>query len=106
MVIGAGMYGLKPVPSQPHPAEFSRLNGSMLRLFRTLSRIPSLKKSLALAATAACAQMCAAQGTHLWAQSKFEEFEKGTPQGVSITSDGRLRQGPALKEIVTTPSTF
>jgi len=49
---------------------------------------------------------CLAQGTHLWTQSRLEEFEKGTPQGVSITSDGHLRQGPALKEILTTPSTF
>jgi sugar lactone lactonase YvrE len=44
--------------------------------------------------------------TRLWNQSRFEDFEKGTPDGVSITSDGRLRQGPALREIVTTPSTF
>jgi hypothetical protein len=47
-----------------------------------------------------------AQGTHLWTQSRFEEFEKGTPDGVAITSDGRLRQGPVLKETLTTPSTF
>jgi len=47
-----------------------------------------------------------AQGTHLWTQSKVEEFEKGTPQGVSIESDGRLREGPGLREILTTPSTF
>jgi hypothetical protein len=47
-----------------------------------------------------------AQGTHLWTQSRFEEFEKGTPQGVAIGSDGTLREGPALKEWLTTPSTF
>ncbi len=46
------------------------------------------------------------QGTHLWTQSKLEEFEKGTSQGVAIESDGRLREGPGLKEIYTTPSTF
>src|SRR5579863_4236101 len=100
------MYELKAAPSQPHPAGFSRLNGSMFRLFRTLSRFPSLRKSLAIATAAAGAQICVAQGTHLWTQSRFEEFEKGTPQGVSITRDGHLRQGPALKEILTTPSTF
>jgi hypothetical protein len=48
----------------------------------------------------------AAQGTHLWTQSQMEEFEKGTPAGVSIESDGHLRQGPGLTELVTTPSTF
>ncbi|HZP05975.1 MAG TPA: hypothetical protein VFB43_13825 [Terracidiphilus sp.] len=47
-----------------------------------------------------------AQGTHLWTQSQLEDFEKGTPQGVALTSDGRLREGPGLKEVATTPSTF
>jgi hypothetical protein len=42
----------------------------------------------------------------LWTQSRFEEFEKGTPQGVSIGSDGHLHEGPALRERLTTPSTF
>jgi len=36
----------------------------------------------------------------------MDEFEKGMPQGVSITSDGRLRTGPGLSEIATTPSTY
>ena len=47
-----------------------------------------------------------AQGTHLWTQSKLDEFEKGTSQGVAIQSDGRLREGPGLKDLYTTPSTF
>ena len=47
-----------------------------------------------------------AQGTHLWTQSRLEEFEKGTPQGVALTSDGHLRTGPGLAELVTTPSTY
>ncbi|MGA8729343.1 MAG: hypothetical protein WB608_11390 [Terracidiphilus sp.] len=55
---------------------------------------------------AATAQLSPAQNTHLWTQSRFEEFEKGTPQGVAIGSDGRLREGPSLSEKLTTPSTF
>jgi hypothetical protein len=47
-----------------------------------------------------------AQGTHLWTQSKLDEFEKGTSQGVAIQSDGRLREGPGLKDVYTTQSTF
>ncbi|MFP5276107.1 MAG: hypothetical protein ACLGPM_03245 [Acidobacteriota bacterium] len=47
-----------------------------------------------------------AQGTHLWTQSQLSEFEKGTPQGVELTSDGHLRQGPGLTPLLTTPSTF
>ena len=53
----------------------------------------------------AAGNVCA-QGTHLWTQSRFEEFEKGTPQGVSISSDGHLRAAPGLSEVATTPSTF
>ncbi len=47
-----------------------------------------------------------AQGTHLWSQSQMEEFEKGTPEGVAIESDGHLRQSLGLTELLTTPSTF
>ena len=47
-----------------------------------------------------------AQGTHLWTQSRLDEFEKGTPQGVALSSDGHLREAPILKEALTTPSTF
>jgi WD40 repeat protein len=47
-----------------------------------------------------------AQGTRVWTQSKFEEFEKGTPQGVSIGNDGKLRSGPVATEVLTTPSSF
>ena len=47
-----------------------------------------------------------AQGTHLWTQSRLEEFEKGTPQGVALSSDGHLRTGPGLSELLTTPSTY
>ncbi len=76
---------------------------------RSKRRFPSLKNLLALAmAFAAVAGLpsCLAQETKLWTQSRLEEFEKGTPQGVTLTSDGYLRQGPSLKEILTTPSTF
>jgi hypothetical protein len=47
-----------------------------------------------------------AQGTHLWTQSRLEEFEKGVQQGVALTSDGQLREGPGLTEMLTTPSTY
>jgi hypothetical protein len=47
-----------------------------------------------------------AQGTHLWTQSRLDEFEKGIPQGVALSSDGHLREAPVLREALTTPSTF
>ncbi len=61
---------------------------------------------LAVLAAAASAQPARAQGTHLWTQSRLEEFEKGTPLGVALTSDGRLREAPGLSPVITTPSTF
>jgi hypothetical protein len=54
----------------------------------------------------AVSPLAVGQGTHLWTQSRLEEFEKGTPQGVELTSDGFLRQGPGLTEQLTTPATY
>lgn len=45
-----------------------------------------------------------AQGTQLWRQSTFENFESGTPRGVAILSDGRLESSPIAKEVATTPA--
>jgi hypothetical protein len=59
-----------------------------------------------LAVVALAAPFTFAQGTHLWTQSRLEEFEKGTPQGVAIQSDGHLTEGPSLIEEATTPSTY
>jgi hypothetical protein len=59
-----------------------------------------------LAVRLAAALPALAQGTHLWTQAQLEDFEKGTPQGVSLSSDGHLRAGPALRDVLTTPSTF
>ncbi len=47
-----------------------------------------------------------AQGTRLWTESRFEELERGTPNGVAITSDGHLVPGPESKAVITTPSTY
>ena len=69
--------------------------------------IRSFTATLALLSVSALiSHPVAAQGTHLWTQAQMEEFEKGTPQGVTISSDGHLHQGPGLTELLTTPSTF
>jgi len=75
----------------------------------TRSLLDSAARSSALAVAlfaATAAQPAFAQGTHLWTQSRIDEFEKGTPQGVAVTNDGHLREGPGLTELLTTPSTF
>ncbi len=83
----------------------------MLASLRAFHRSPFAPSVIALLAILipGAASLCpraSAQGTHLWQQSQMGEFEKGTPDGVSIESDGHLRQGPGLTELVTTPSTF
>jgi hypothetical protein len=81
-------------------------------VYRPLSALASLALPVLIAAGLAAAGLmsgssyAAAQGTHLWTQSQMEQYEKGTPDGVAIESDGQLRQGPGLTEQLTTPSTF
>ncbi len=48
---------------------------------------------LCFCATAALPTMCLAQGTRLWNESSFSDWEKGTPHGLSIGSDGTLSAG-------------
>jgi hypothetical protein len=80
----------------------------MFLSFRTTRRSRSAFRlfALAVAGMAIASLHATAQGTHLWTQSRLEEFEKGTPQGVALTSDGPLREGPSLTELATTPSTY
>ena len=47
-----------------------------------------------------------AQGTRLWTESHMEDLERGTPNGVAITSDGLLVPGPATRQVLATPSTY
>ena len=40
-----------------------------------------------------CGAFCheaGAQGTKLWTQSRYDEMERGTADGVAIRNDGRL----------------
>lgn len=64
--------------------------------------------SLLAALTLSClpVSIAVAQGTRLWTQQRFDEFEKGTPKGVAVRSDGILEPGPESKQIAVTPSTY
>lgn len=46
------------------------------------------------------------QGTRLWSQSTFQQLERGTPDGVAITSDGQLVAGPSSTLAAKTSSTY
>jgi len=104
------MYGVTSVlawSNRFEQAGFSRLDGRMFASCRSNHRNGFLISFLALAsAVASLPCPVAAQNTHLWTQSQLDEFEKGTPEGVEIESGGHLRQGPGLKNLLTTPSTF
>ena len=83
----------------------------MSRSCRFFHRFPSVLAHTTVLAALVMAPLpglprAAAQGTHLWLQSQMEDFEKGTPEGVAIESDGFLRQSSGLTEEVTTPSSF
>src|SRR5713101_737764 len=45
-----------------------------------------------------------AEGTRTWEQSKYEDFQRGTPHGVAISSDGTLELAPAFKLVASTPA--
>jgi len=62
--------------------------------------------SLQLVLILALSSIAHAQGTHLWSQSRYEDFEKGRPHGVAIRSDGSIIPGPKVTSVVTTPSTY
>ncbi|HTK95297.1 MAG TPA: hypothetical protein VL382_06630 [Terriglobales bacterium] len=47
-----------------------------------------------------------AQGTRAWRQDSFDDFEKGTAEGVAVRSDGALELAPAFKVLYTSPATF
>jgi sugar lactone lactonase YvrE len=47
-----------------------------------------------------------AEGTGVWKQSEYDDFERGTARGVAIRSTGQLELAPAFKALYTSPSTF
>src|SRR5579859_2324754 len=64
------------------------------------------RKLILAFALLAPAAIALAEGTQIWRQAKFEDFEKGTSKGVAIRSDGALELAPAFKPLFTTPSTY
>ena len=53
------------------------------------------------------ASRCAlAQGTKLWTLDRYEDFAKGTSEGVAIRNDGRLESGPATSLLAAMGSSY
>lgn len=47
-----------------------------------------------------------AQGTKLWTQSRYDEMERGTTEGIAIRSDGRLEAAPASSLLYATSGNY
>jgi sugar lactone lactonase YvrE len=47
-----------------------------------------------------------AQGTRQWTESRFEQFEKGTPHNAAIRNDGVLEAAPTLTTRFVSPNTY
>ncbi|HEY5029582.1 MAG TPA: hypothetical protein VIK39_14315, partial [Candidatus Angelobacter sp.] len=47
-----------------------------------------------------------AQGTRIWWETGYEDFERGTARGIAIRSTGQIELAPAFKAIYTSPSSF
>lgn len=47
-----------------------------------------------------------AEGTRLWTETGYDDFERGAARGVAIRSTGQIELAPAFKVLYTSPSTF
>jgi sugar lactone lactonase YvrE len=47
-----------------------------------------------------------AESTRTWVQTTYDDYEKGSPHGVAINSDGQLTLAPSFKDLYTSPSTY
>ena len=65
-----------------------------------------MPKWFALPVILLAAVLVLAEGTRTWQQSSFDDFEKGTANGVAITSEGSLELAPSFRSLYVTPSTY
>src|SRR5437764_12255259 len=65
-----------------------------------------MKKACSLLLLLLCSGLALAQGTRLWKEAGYDDFERGTVKGIAIRSSGVLELAPAFKVLYTSPSTF
>src|SRR5882724_6894179 len=65
-----------------------------------------MKKACSALLVLALLGLAAAEGTRLWKETGYDEFERGTTKGVAIRSTGQLELAPGFKSVYTSPSTF
>src|SRR5215471_10126120 len=65
-----------------------------------------MKKAVFVSFVLVFLNLAFAEGTRVWKESGYEDFERGTVKGVAISSKGSLGLAPAFKVLYTSPSTF
>ena len=65
-----------------------------------------MKRLAMIAAFGAVCLQASAQGTKVWTQSRYDEMEHGTTDGVAIRSDGRLEVAPANSLLYSTSGSY
>ena len=65
-----------------------------------------MKKALTAFILLVSVSLAVAEGTRLWKETSYEEFQRGTARGVALRSTGQLELAPAFKAIYTSPSSF
>jgi hypothetical protein len=98
MILGWSASIQNPIPSRTESDSLSYTNLQESMKFRQFFVFLLFVVSLSLFA------FC--EGTTLWKQSRYDEFEKGTAKGIAIRSDGRLELAPSFKQVFTSPSTY
>ncbi len=82
------------------------LKGSMTLRTLRLTRSTLLVLTFAAAPVWLSPAWLHAQDTKIWSQASYAALERGTPDGVAITSDGALLPTAAAKDILTTPAAY
>jgi WD40 repeat protein len=65
-----------------------------------------MKRFLSVFFVLAFAAFAFAEGTRLWIETGYDDFERGAARGVAIRSTGQIELAPAFKVLYTSPSTF
>src|SRR6185312_4378321 len=84
-----------PTTNYQLPSGTSPAPRDTLKFPAMFPKVPSkMPKFFTLAVILLSAALAPAEGTRTWQQSSFDDFEKGTANGVAIASDGSLELAP------------
>jgi hypothetical protein len=71
-----------------------------------MNNYPRPRRAVSLVLLLAAPALCLAVDTHVWEQSEQADFARGTPQNLSIRSDGHVTLAPEFKELDSTNTPY